>query len=94
MKGKGMLTCPQPRQNELQQDGLDGLICILLCEDMVGWSLTSTQGNLEGMKKIWEATLASGAEVNHFCVPEVTARPFQNTPKKMRLFSRTRCGLW
>lgn len=34
MKDKGLLISPQPGANELQGGGLDGLICVLLCENM------------------------------------------------------------
>lgn len=64
MKDKGLLISPQPGANELQEGSLDGLTCVLLCENMTVWGLTSTQGNLEGVKNLWDATLASGAEVN------------------------------
>lgn len=63
MKDKGLLISPQPGANELQGGGLNGLICVLLCENMADGGLTSTQGNLEGVKNFWDAALASGAEV-------------------------------
>lgn len=83
-KGKGLFTCPEPRENE-RQDGLDGLICVLLFEDTVDWGLTSSQGNLEGVKEVREATLASRAKVNYSFVSKGTVLPFHNRPKNMGL---------
>lgn len=64
MKHKSLLISPQPGANELQGGSSDGLICVLLCENMADGGLTSTQGNLEGVKNFGDATLASGAEAN------------------------------
>lgn len=60
----------------LQQDYLESLIYVLAFEDMVVWGLTSTQGNVKGMKKVWEGDLAGkmgklllGVRSNYTSIP-------------------------
>lgn len=86
----GRLICPQATENRLQQDYLESLIYILVFEDMVDWGLTSTPGNVKGMKKVWEAALAGGTEVNCFLVSKVTALHSVGAKEYM---TTTRCGL-
>lgn len=86
MKGEGLLICPQPRDNDLQQDSLEGLIHVLLFEDMVDQGLTSTQGNMEALKFVREAALASGAKVSRVFVSKVFIFPFHSKPKNVWLF--------
>lgn len=87
----GWIICPQARENGLQQDYLESLIYILAFGDMVDWGLTSTQGDGKGMKKVWEAALAGGTEVNCFLVSEVTTLPFH---REQRICDYDRMWAW